>query len=182
MLDGGTTDTVVLVHSNVVQITGTGRFRQLGRVGLTSTMDVRSEKPLLRTPWLLHVDVVLSNPEGTVSVRLTPGVIHADPFAMPVHLKYTIQGGTGAYRNVAGTGLADLTLLPGQPSLRQYDQLLGRLKRQGVQFTLYFHQGHPSKWNDFTQFWFNVIQTAVHASPSFRGARAPGDPPPAKHK
>jgi hypothetical protein len=182
VLLGATSNTVVLKKKNLVEITGKGKFSKLGQATVSSTTDVRTEKALLASPWLIHIDLVLSTAKGDVSVRLTPGPIGADPFAMPVHLKYTIQGGTGSYENAVGTGLVDLKLLPGQPSLKEYDQLFALLKSKGVRFSLEFHPGKASKFGDFSDFWYNAIQIAVRASPSFRGAKVPNASPAAKHR
>jgi hypothetical protein len=164
-LYGTTANTVVLLPSKVVQITGSGKFGGMGPVTLTSSTDARSEKSLLQTPWLLHADAVLTNAQGTVSVRVTPGTLGLDPYAQPVHLQYTITGGTGAYAGAVGTGLVDLRLAPGMPSLNQYTELYSLLKKQGVKLTLDFHPGKLNKFGDFSSLWYGLIETAVHASP-----------------
>ena len=149
-------------HKGIVQITGSGHLSGLGPITLASTIDSHSERPLLSTPWLLHADVVITSPKGQVNVRISPGPIGVNPFAQPVRLQYSVQGGTGAFRNATGTGMVDLTLFQPIPTtLGQLKEMGNQLETQGIRFTLYFHPGHPGKWGDFSGLWYKVIQTAV---------------------
>ena len=104
---------------------------------MKSTISSQGEKPLLATPWLLHADVELATPKGEIDVRISPGTIGLDPFAQPVHLQYTIIGGTGAYENAAGKGLVDLRLYQGIPKTpAEFKQAGDELKSTGIHFSL----------------------------------------------
>jgi hypothetical protein len=162
VLLGTTTNVVTADKKSLVHISGDGHIKQLGSVTLTSAISSQSEKPLLATPWLLHADVDLGTPKGEVDVRISPGTIGLDPFSQPVHLQYTILGGTGAYENAAGKGLVDLRLFQGIPKTEsQLKQAGNELKSTGIHFSLTFHPGHLNHFGDVSGFWYKIIQTAV---------------------
>ena len=158
---GMTSDVVTADKKSVVHITGKGHLAKLGKVTLKSDISSQSERPLLVTPWLLHADVAISGPKGQVNVRISPGTLGANPFAQPVHLRYAILGGTGAYQNAAGTGVVDLRLSQAIPTnSEQIKQMGTELKTTGIGFSLKFHPGHLSKFGDLSGLWYKVIQTA----------------------
>jgi hypothetical protein len=162
VLLGMTTNVVTADKKSIVHISGNGHMKKLGSVTLTSAISSKSEKPLLSTPWRLHADVELAMPKGEIDVRISPGTIGLDPFAQPVHLQYTILGGTGAYENAAGKGLVDLRLFQGIPkTASQLKQAGNVLKSTGIHFSLTFHPGHLNHWGDFSGVWYKIIQTAA---------------------
>jgi hypothetical protein len=165
VLDGRTTNLVIADRHGIAHVTGKGRFAGLGKVTISSSVDSKSETPLLSSPWLLYANVVVSTARGEINVRVTPGTIGLNPFAQPVHLQYAIHGGTGAYRHAIGKGLVDLTLGQAIPStLSQLKQMGNQLDTKGIPFALHFHPGHLSKWGDFSGMWYKVIQGLQHKS------------------
>ncbi len=162
ILLGMTRNVVTADKQSVVHITGNGHLSKLGPITLSSAISSQSEKPLLSTPWLLHADLAVTTPKGQINVRISPGTIGLNPFAQPVHLQYSILGGTGSYQNAGGTGLVDLRLYQSIPTSASQLKAMGtELKTTGVPFSLTFHPGHLNKFGDFSGFWYKVIQTVV---------------------
>jgi hypothetical protein len=162
VLLGVTTNVVTVDKKDIIHMSGYGHIKKLGSVTLTSAISSGKEKPLLATPWLLHADVELATPKGEIDVRISPGTLGLNPFAQPVHLQYTILGGTGAYENAAGKGLVDLRDYQGIPSTAsQIKQAGDELKSTGIHFSLTFHPGHLNHFGDFSSVWYKIIQTAV---------------------
>lgn len=167
VLNGRTTDLVKAEAHGIAVVTGKGRFSGLGRVTVSSTVNTKSETPLLSSPWLLYADLVLTTPRGEINVHVTPGTIGLNPFAQPVHLQYAIQGGTGAFRHATGKGLVDLTLdQPIPTTLSQLKQMGTEVDTVGVPFSLHFHPGQLDKWGDFSGMWYKVIEGLEHKSSS----------------
>jgi hypothetical protein len=165
VLNGRTLDLVIAIHNGIATVTGSGRLSGLGRVTIASTVNSQSERSLLLTPWLLYADALITSPKGQVNVRITPGTIGLNPFAQPVHLQYSIQGGTGAFHNATGKGLVDLSLFQPIPeTLAQLKQMGNQLDTQGIRFTLHFHPGRLNQFGNFASMWYGVIQTVAKAS------------------
>jgi hypothetical protein len=165
VLNGRTTNLVIANHSGIATVTGSGHLTGFGRVTISSTVISQSERSLLVTPWLLYANAVITSPEGHVDVRIIPGTIGLNPFAQPVHLEYSVQGGTGAFRNATGKGLVDLSLFQPIPeTLDQLKQMGNQLDTQGIRFTLHFHPGRLNQFGNFASMWYKVIQTVAQAS------------------
>jgi hypothetical protein len=137
----------------------------LGQVTVSGSVNSQAETPLLASPWLLFADLVITNPKGEINVHVTPGTIGLNPFAQPIHLQYSIQGGTGAFRHATGKGLVDLSLFQAIPTtLAQLKQLGHQVDTQGVRFALHFHPGHLNQWGNFAGMWYTVIQSLTQKS------------------
>jgi hypothetical protein len=165
VLNGRTLNLVIANHNGIATVAGSGHIHGLGRVTISSTVNSSSERSLLLTPWLLYADAVIKSPKGSVNVRITPGTIGLNPFAQPVHLQYSIQGGTGAFRNATGRGLVDLSLFQPIPeTLDQLKQMGNQLDTQGIRFSLHFHPGRLNEFGNFASMWYGVIQTVAKGS------------------
>jgi hypothetical protein len=165
LLNGRTTDLVVVDRKGLAHVTGSGRMSGLGRVEVTGTVNSKAETPLLASPWLLYADLEIVTRKGQINIHATPGTIGLNPFAQPVHMQYSIQGGTGPFRHATGKGLVDLTLDQAIPTtLAGLKQLGQQVDTKGVGFALHFHPGHLNQFGNFSGMWFGVIQTLTKHS------------------
>jgi hypothetical protein len=170
VLNGRSTNLVIADRQGIAHVTGKGRFSGLGKVTISSTVNSKSETPLLSSPWLLYANLVLTTPKGEINVHVTPGTIGLNPFAQPVHLQYSVQGGTGAFRHATGKGLVDLSLYQAIPTtLSQLKAMGDQLDTKGIPFALHFHPGHLNKFGDFSSMWYKVIQGLEHKSSGSAG-------------
>lgn len=170
VLNGRTTNLVIADRLGIAHVTGKGRLSGLGEVTVTSSVNSKAETPLLSTPWLLYADLEIVTPKGQINVHVTPGTIGLNPFAQPVHMQYSIQGGTGAFRHATGKGLVDLSLDQAIPTtLAQLKAMGNQLDTKGIPFALHFHPGHLNQWGNFSSMWYKVIQTVVHKSDGHPG-------------
>jgi hypothetical protein len=165
VLNGRTTDLVTVDRQGIAHVTGTGRMSGLGPVTISSTVNTKAENSLLSTPWLLYADLVIASPKGQIDVHVTPGTIGLNPFSQPVHLQYSVQGGTGLFRHATGKGLVDLSLYQAIPSnLAQLKQMGVQIDTVGVRFALHFHRGKLDKWGNFSGMWYGIIGSLVKKS------------------
>ncbi len=165
VLNGRTTNLVIADRQGIAHVTGKGHLSGLGKVTVSSSVNTKSETPLLSSPWLLYANLVIAAPKGQINVHVTPGTIGLNPFSQPVHMQYSIRGGTGAFRHATGKGLVEVTLYQGIPTtLAQLKQMGVEVDTKGVPFALHFHPGHLNKWGDFSSMWYNIIRTVAHKS------------------
>jgi hypothetical protein len=165
ILNGRTTNLVIVDRQGLAHVTGSGKISGLGRITVTGTVNSKAETPLLSSPWLLYADLEIVTSKGQINVHVTPGTIGLNPFAQPFHLQYSIEGGTGAFRHATGKGLVDLSLYQAVPTtLAQLQQLGKQVDTQGVRFSLHFHPGHLNQWGNFASMWYGIIQTLVQHS------------------
>jgi hypothetical protein len=164
-LNGRTVNLVIANKNGIAQVTGSGHLSGLGRVTISSAVNSHTERSLLESPWLLYANAVITSPKGQLNVRVTPGTIGINPFSQPVHLQYSVQGGTGAFRNATGKGLVDLSLFQAIPeTLPALKEMGNQLDTQGIRFALHFHPGHLNQWGNFASVWYPIIQTVAKAS------------------
>jgi hypothetical protein len=104
-------------------------------------------------------------PEGPDRCSCHTGTIGLNPFSQPVHLQYSVHGGTGAFRHATGTGLVDLSLYQAIPTnLAQLKQMGVQIDTVGVRFALDFHRGHLDQWGNFAGMWYGIIESLVKKS------------------
>ncbi len=168
VLNGWSTDLVVVDRAGFAHVTGKGHFQDLGKVTITSTVNTKSETSILDSnPANLYANLVLISPKGQVDVRVMPGTLGMNPFAQPVHLQYFVDNGTGAYHHAKGKGLVDLTLNQSIPTTLSGLKALGtQVDTKGVPFTLHFHPGKLNKTGDMSSMWFGLVQGLEHKSSS----------------
>ncbi len=165
VLNGHSTDLVVVNKYGIAHVTGKGHLSGLGAVTVTSTVNSKSGTPLLSDPAMLYANLQVAAARGVVNVHVTPGTIGINPFAQPFHMQYSIAGGTGAYRHAAGKGLVDLSLFQAVPTtLGALKQMGTQVDTVGVPFALHFHPGHLNRFGDFSSMWFGVIKGLEHKS------------------
>lgn len=165
VLNGRSTDLVTVNRKGIAHVTGSGRISGLGRVTITGTVNTKAENSLLSSPWLLYADLEIATPKGQINVHVTPGTIGLNPFAQPVHMQYSVEGGTGAYRHATGKGLVDLSLYQAIPTtLSQLKQMGVQIDTVGVRFALHFHPGHLDQWGNFAGMWYGIIKSLVKKS------------------
>jgi hypothetical protein len=102
-----------------IGLAGTGRVRPLGQVNLSGVIDAPgliAEPPTLTEA---HLDVVLSNPRGSVTVRITPALTLANPLARPFRLRFHVVDGSGDFQGATGGGRAVVAFPRGVPELGQ---------------------------------------------------------------
>ena len=135
VLNGRTTDLVTVDKKGIAHVTGSGHMSGLGPVSISGTVNTKAENALLATPGLLYANLVISTPKGEINVHVTPGTIGLNPFAQPVHMQYSLAGGTGAFHHAVGKGLVDVNLyqaIPIQPDRAQANGGPGRYRRRQI--------------------------------------------------
>ena len=174
VLNGWSSDLVVVDRAGFAHVTGKGHLSGLGKVTITSTVDTKGETAILDTnPANLYADLVVSSPKGQVDVRVMPGTLGMNPFAQPVHMQYFVYNGTGPYHHATGKGLVDLTLGQPIPSTLSGLKALGtQVDTRGVPFTLHFHPGKLNKVGDLSSMWFGMVSGLEHKSSSPPAARS----------
>ena len=164
-LNGRSTDLVTVNRQGIAHITGSGRMTGMGPVTITGTVNTKAENVLLSSPWLLYADLVISSRKGQINVHVTPGTIGLNPFSQPVHMQYSLAGGTGAFRHATGKGLVDLSLYQSIPTnLSELKQMGVQIDTVGVRFSLHFHPGHLNQWGNFAGMWYGIIKSLVKKS------------------
>ncbi len=162
VLNGRTTDLVTVDRQGIAHVTGNGRMSGIGPVTISSTVNTKAENSLLSSPWLLYADLVITSPKGQIDVHVTPGTIGLNPFSQPVHLQYSVHGGTGLYRHATGKGLVDLSLYQAIPTnLAELKQMGVQIDTVGVRFALHFHPGHLDQFGNFAGMWYGIIDSLV---------------------
>lgn len=165
VLNGHTTDLVTVDRQGLAHVTGSGRMAGLGPVTITGTVNTKAENSLLSSPWLLYADLIISTQKGQIDVHVTPGTIGLDPFSQPVHMQYSVHGGTGAFRHATGKGLVDLSLYQAIPTtLSALKQMGVQIDTVGVRFALHFHPGHLNQFGNFAGMWYGIIESLVKKS------------------
>jgi hypothetical protein len=165
VLNGRSTDLVTVDRQGIAHITGSGRMSGLGRVTISGTVNTKAENALLETPWLLYADLEIETSKGQINVHVTPGTIGLNPFAQPVHMQYSVAGGTGVFRRATGKGLVDVSLYQAIPTnLAQLKQMGVQVDTVGVRFALHFHPGHLDQWGNFAGMWYGIVESLVKKS------------------
>jgi hypothetical protein len=93
-----------------------GGVGALSPVGLARVSGVANVQALLANSASAHLDLILAGKSGAVVISIVRGTAAVDLSKMPLHLRFIVRGGTGAFRNVTGTGAADVAIPGGLSS------------------------------------------------------------------
>ncbi len=114
------------------QLTGKGDVTPLGAVSITGTFYLLTRNGELSISTRPTRRGTAATAGGSVSVKLEKPTSPTISFGTTLAFKYTIQGGTGAYRRASGTGEVYLTPKPNSSAATTPDQVNGTYELEFV--------------------------------------------------